>query len=77
MSKNIEARLAKIEKQVKDIQGKYDQEQWAIDVVLGLKATVLEEEPTERQQKALDEWIEKKNKKSPGSREPNGKNTTI
>ena len=63
MSKNIEARLAKIEKQVKDIQGKYDQEQWAIDVVLGLKATVLEEEPTERQQKALDEWIEKKNRK--------------
>ena len=64
MSKNIEARLAKIEKQVKDIQGKYDQEQWAIDVVLGLKATVLEEEPTERQQKALDEWIEKKNRKT-------------
>ena len=64
MSKNIEARLAKIEKEVKDIQGKYDQEQWAIDVVLGLKATVLEEEPTERQQKALDEWIEKKNRKT-------------
>ena len=64
MSKNIEARLAKIEKQVKDIQGKYDQEQWAIDVVLGLKATVLEEEPTERQQKALNEWIEKKNRKT-------------
>lgn len=64
MSKNIEARLAKIEKQVKDIQGKYDQEQWAIDVVLGLKAKVLEEEPTERQQKALDEWIEKKNRKT-------------
>ena len=64
MSKNIEARLAKIEKQVKDIQGKYDQEQWAIDVVLGLKATVLEEEPTERQQKALDEWVEKKNRKT-------------
>ena len=63
MSKNIEARLAKIEKQVKDIQGKYDQEQWAFDVVLGLKAKVLEEEPTERQQKALDEWIEKKNRK--------------
>lgn len=63
MSKNIEARLAKIEKQVKDIQGKYDQEQWAIDVVLGLKAKVLEEEPTERQQKALNEWIEKKNRK--------------
>ena len=64
MSKNIEARLAKIEKQVKDIQGKYDQEQWAIDVVLGLKAKVLEEEPTERQQKALDEWIEKKNRRT-------------
>ena len=64
MSKNIEARLAKIEKQVKDIQGKYDQEQWAIDVVLGLKAKALEEEPTERQQKALDEWIEKKNRKT-------------
>ena len=64
MSKNIETRLAKIEKQVKDIQGKYDQEQWAIDVVLGLKAKVLEEEPTERQQKALDEWIEKKNRKT-------------
>lgn len=64
MSKNIEARLAKIEKQVKDIQGKYDQEQWAFDVVLGLKAKVLEEEPTERQQKALDEWIEKKNRKT-------------
>ena len=64
MSKNIEARLAKIEKQVKDIQGKYDQEQWAIDVVLGLKAKVLEEEPTERQQKALEEWIEKKNRKT-------------
>ena len=64
MSKNIEARLAKIEKEVKDIQGKYDQEQWAIDVVLGLKAKVLEEEPTERQQKALDEWIEKKNRKT-------------
>ena len=64
MSKNIEARLAKIEKQVKDIQGKYDQEQWAFDVVLGLKAKVLEEELTERQQKALDEWIEKKNRKT-------------
>jgi len=64
MSKNIEARLAKIEKEVKDIQGKYDQEQWAFDVVLGLKAKVLEEEPTERQQKALDEWIEKKNRKT-------------
>ena len=64
MSKNIEARLAKIEKQVKDIQGKYDQEQWAFDVVLGLKAKVLEEEPTERQQKALNEWIEKKNRKT-------------
>lgn len=64
MSKNIDARLAKIEKQVKDIQGKYDQEQWAFDVVLGLKAKVLEEEPTERQQKALDEWIEKKNRKT-------------
>ena len=64
MSKNIEARLAKIEKQVKDIQGKYDQEQWAFDVVLGLKAKVLEEELTERQQKALDEWVEKKNRKT-------------
>ena len=64
MSKNIEARLAKIEKEVKDIQGKYDQEQWAFDVVLGLKATVLKEEPTERQQKALDEWIEKKYRKT-------------
>lgn len=64
MSKNIEARLAKVEKQLKDIQGKYDQEQWAFDVVLGLKAKVLEEEPTERQQKALDEWIEKKNRKT-------------
>ena len=64
MSKNIEARLAKVEKQIKDIQGKYDQEQWAIDVVLGLKAKVLEEEPTERQQKALEEWIEKKNRKT-------------
>lgn len=64
MSKNIEARLAKVEKQIKDIEGKYNQEQWAIDVVLGLKATVLEEEPTERQQKALDEWIEKKNRKT-------------
>ena len=64
MSKNIDARLTKVEKQIKDIQGKYDQEQWAIDVVLGLKATVLEEEPTERQQKALDEWIEKKNRKT-------------
>jgi len=64
MSKNIEARLAKIEKEVKDIQGKYNQEQWAIDVVLGLKAKVLEEELTERQQKALDEWIEKKNRKT-------------
>ena len=64
MSKNIEARLAKIEKQIKDIQGKYDQEQWAFDVVLGLKAKVLEEDPTERQQKALDEWIEKKNRKT-------------
>ena len=64
MSKNIEARLAKVEKQIKDIQGKYDQEQWAFDVVLGLKAKVLEEEPTERQQKALDEWIEKKNRKT-------------
>ena len=64
MSKNIEARLAKIEKQVKDIQGKYDQEQWAFDVVLGLKAKVLEEEPTERQQKALNEWIEKKNRRT-------------
>ena len=64
MSKNIEARLAKIEKQIKDIEGKYNQEQWAFDVVLGLKAKVLEEEPTERQQKALDEWIEKKNRKT-------------
>ena len=64
MSKNIEARLAKVEKQIKDIQGKYDQEQWAFDVVLGLKAKVLEEEPTERQQKALDEWIEKKNRRT-------------
>ena len=64
MSKNIDARLTKVEKQIKDIQGKYDQEQWAIDVVLGLKAKVLEEEPTERQQKALDEWIEKKNRKT-------------
>ena len=64
MSKNIEARLAKIEKEVKDIQGKYDQEQWAFDVVLGLKAKVLEEELTERQQKALDEWVEKKNRKT-------------
>ena len=64
MSKNIEARLAKVEKQIKDIQGKYDQEQWAFDVVLGLKAKVLEEELTERQQKALDEWVEKKNRKT-------------
>ena len=64
MSKNIEARLAKIEKEVKDIQGKYDQEQWAFDVVLGLKAKVLEEELTERQQKALDEWVEKKNRRT-------------
>ena len=64
MSKNIEARLAKVEKQIKDIEGKYNQEQWAFDVVLGLKAKVLEEEPTERQQKALDEWIEKKNRKT-------------
>ena len=64
MSKNIDARLAKVEKQIKDIQGKYDQEQWAIDVVLGLKAKVLEEELTERQQKALDEWVEKKNRKT-------------
>ena len=64
MSKNIEARLAKVEKQIKDIEGKYNQEQWAIDVVLGLKAKVLEEELTERQQKALDEWIEKKNRKT-------------
>ena len=64
MSKNIEARLAKVEKQIKDIQGKYDQEQWAFDVVLGIKAMVLKEEPTERQQKALDEWIEKKNRKT-------------
>lgn len=64
MSKNIEARLAKVEKQIEDIQGKYDQEQWAFDVVLGLKATVLKEEPTERQQKALDEWVEKKNRKT-------------
>ena len=64
MSKNIDARLAKVEKQIKDIQGKYDQEQWAFDVVLGLKAKVLEEELTERQQKALDEWVEKKNRKT-------------
>lgn len=64
MSKNIEARLAKVEKQIKDIEGKYNQEQWAFDVVLGLKAKVLEEEPTERQQKALDEWVEKKNRKT-------------
>lgn len=64
MSKNIEARLAKVEKQIKDIEGKYNQEQWAFDVVLGLKAKVLEEEPTERQRKALDEWIEKKNRKT-------------
>ena len=64
MSKNIDARLAKVEKQIKDIQGKYDQEQWAFDVVLGLKAKVLEEEPTERQQKALAEWIEKKNRRT-------------
>ena len=63
MSKNIEARLAKIEKQVKDIQGKHDQEQWAFDVVLALAAKVVDEEPTERQQKALDEWTEKKNRK--------------
>ena len=64
MSKNIDARLTKVEKQIKDIQGKYDQEQWAFDVVLGLKAKVLEEELTERQQKALDEWVEKKNRKT-------------
>ena len=64
MSKNIEARLTKVEKQIKDIEGKYNQEQWAFDVVLGLKAKVLEEELTERQQKALDEWIEKKNRKT-------------
>ena len=64
MSKNIEARLTKVEKQIKDIEGKYNQEQWAFDVVLGLKAKVLEGEPTERQQKALDEWIEKKNRKT-------------
>lgn len=64
MSKNIDARLAKIEKQVKDIQGKYDQEQRVVDVVLGLRAMVFEEELTERQQKAFDEWIEKKNIKT-------------
>lgn len=61
MSKNIEARLAKVEKRINDIEGKYDQEQWVFDVVLGTKATVLEEELTERQQKALAEMIEKKN----------------
>ena len=64
MSKNIEARLTKVEEQIKDIEGKYNQEQWAFDVVLGIKAKVLKEEPTERQQKALDEWIEKKNRKT-------------
>lgn len=63
MSKNIEARLTKVEKQIKDIEGKHNQEQWAFDVVLALKAMVLKEEPTERQQKALDEWVEKKNRK--------------
>ena len=64
MSKNIEARLTKVEEQIKDIEGKYNQEQWAFDVVLGIKAKVLKEELTERQQKALDEWIEKKNRKT-------------
>lgn len=63
MSKNIEARLAKVEKQIKDIQGKYDQDQKIVDYIKGLQTYMLEEEPTPRQRKAVEERLQQTKKR--------------
>ena len=57
MSKNIEARLAKVEERLEQLDGRLSQDQWLTEWAGGLEAFILEEEPEPAQKKVFNDWL--------------------